>query len=181
MGVVAIDAANKEFFTDLYLQYYHLMKKIAFGICREYSVVDDLVNEAFINIFNKTAVIKPLKNYQRTSYLISTIKNVSLNYLRHRNISNKVLLNFSHDYLASIPENGLSIEDYYSIKEQIDELIASIGSLSERDQKLLYLKYYFELNTREIGVILNIPINNVREYIVRARRRAIKNINQNEY
>ncbi|MBA9084270.1 DNA-directed RNA polymerase specialized sigma24 family protein [Fontibacillus solani] len=66
MGVVAIDAANKEFFTDLYLQYYHLMKKIAFGICREYSVVDDLVNEAFINIFNKTAVIKPLKNYQRT-------------------------------------------------------------------------------------------------------------------
>ncbi|WP_159081769.1 RNA polymerase sigma factor [Paenibacillus sp. CAA11] len=170
-----MDTDNKDFITDLYIQYYPLMKKIAYNVCREYSVVDDLVNEAFIKIFNKTSVIKSLETGQRASYLVSTIRNVSLNYLRHRSITtSKVLPDFTDDHAASIPEDKLSIEDYYSIKEQVNELIAGIGSLSERDQKLLYLKYYYELNAREIGDIMNLPANHVREYIVRARHRAMK-------
>jgi len=170
-----MDAANNDFITDLYNQYSPLMKKIAYNVCREYSVVDDLVNEAFIKIFNKALVIKSLDKGQRTSYLVSTIRNVSLNYLRYRNLtSRKLLPDFTDDHAASIPEDGLSIEDYYSIKEQVNELIAGIGSLSERDQKLLYLKYYCELNAREIGDLMNLPANHVREYIVRARHRAIK-------
>lgn len=170
-----INAVDKKLFTDIYLHYCPLMKKIAYDICGEYSVVEDLVNEAFIKIYGKIPIIKSLKDCQRTLYLISTMKNVSLNYVRHRSISsNKVLLGFSDDYVASIPEKGLSIEDLYSIKEMINELISGKSSLSEKDQKLLYLKYYYELSAREIGNIMEIPVNNVREYIVRARHRAKK-------
>lgn len=42
-----------------------------------------------------------------------------------------------------------------------------------RDRDLLYNKYIFELSNKEISDLMDIPINNIRQYLVRARKRAL--------
>ena len=65
-------------------------------------------------------------------------------------------------------------------KENVKSLGELMSRLSERDRNLLYNKYIFELSDKEISELMGIPVNNIRQYLVRARKRAIKLLN-NEY
>jgi len=49
-----------------------------------------------------------------------------------------------------------------------------LAAIQERDRNLLYYKYNLELSDKKIAEIMDIPADNIREYLVRARRRVLK-------
>ena len=64
------------------------------------------------------------------------------------------------------------------MKETKEELAAAMDTLSERDRDLLKNKYFLGYSDEEISEIMNIPINNIRQYLVLARRRLLKKLRQ---
>ena len=80
----------------------------------------------------------------------------------------------SEHLIDSIPDTSATPEEYTLLREEHEELAEALQQLSERDRDLLCYKYNLELSDREIADIMNIPINNIREYLVRAKRRALK-------
>jgi len=164
---------DKDFITQLYNQYYLLLKKKAYEITHDYTAVDDLINESFIQLIGKIDVLRSLDENKRTSYLVYTIKNTSINYLRKASGKTaKLYYGMEDDPIESLPDDNALVEEINLAKEIYEELAKAIGQLSDRDRHLLYNKYNLELSDNEISKIMNIPVNNIREYLTRARRRA---------
>lgn len=165
---------DRNFIGELYKKYYPIMKSKAYEIVRDYSVVDDLINEAFIRLISKIEILRKLECCKRSAYIVYTIRNLSINYSKRRSAaSEKLFMGLSDDLMGVIPDGRPSIEDAFTAKEGYIETIKAMERLSKRDRDLLFYKYNLNFADKEISEIMDIPVNNIREYLVRARRRAL--------
>ncbi|ADY54474.1 RNA polymerase, sigma-24 subunit, ECF subfamily [Syntrophobotulus glycolicus DSM 8271] len=172
---------DRYFIAQLYKQYYPLMKKKAYEILHDYSVIDDLINDAFIKLIGKISILRSLECYKRTSYIVNTIRNISINYNKqYAAKSEKMFLGMSDDLMESIPDMKFAMQEICSTKDDYIELGEAMEQLSKRDRDLLYNKYNLELSDKEIADIMGISLNNIREYLTRARRRAFKILTRRE-
>ncbi len=168
---------DRNFIAELYENYYPIMKKKAYFFSGDYTVVDDLINDAFVKLIDKISILRALECCKRTSYIVFTIKHISINYgKQHSIMGKKGLLGVPEDLMEIIPDDRPSIEELFSKKEEYKELLTAVQNLTERDRDLLNYKYNLELSDKKISEIMSIPVNNIREYLVRARRRVLKNL-----
>lgn len=166
---------DKEFITSLYRQYYPLMKKKAYDITKDYGVVDDLIQDAFLKLIPKIPLLRSLNCYKTTSYLVYTIKHVCIDYIRKETRRSKRAYSGSADDIAAyIPDLQAATEENYMHDEEAVTLEKALYQLSEKDRNLLYFKYNMEMSDREIAKLLDIPAQHVRQYAARARRRALQ-------
>lgn len=173
---------DRDFIADLYMKYYPIMKKKAYEVSGDYSIVDDIINDSFIKLIKKIGVLKSLDSYKSISYVVYTVKNTSIDYIKHQSVKNKVVfLGQDEDFIEMVCDSEHTPEELLINKERYKDLAEAIDSLSERDRNLLYSKYILELSDKEISKLMNIPQNNIRQYLVRARQRALKNMKKEGY
>lgn len=173
------DEDDRNIIADLYEQYYPIMKKTAYEISGDYNVVEDLINDAFVKLINKTPILKSLGCCKRTSYIVYTIRNVTIDYIRHRSVEDRIVtMGMEDDLMDSIADSADTPEEIYVARETYEELGTAIEALTEGDRNLLYCKYNLGLSDKEISEIMNIPQNNIRQYLVRARSRALKKLSK---
>ncbi|WP_088549166.1 RNA polymerase sigma factor [Paenibacillus aquistagni] len=164
---------NKQFITNLYLQHYPLLKKQAYKITKDYSVVDDLIHDVFLKLIPKIPLLRSLSSYKVISYLVYTVRNVCIDYLRKKTRRSRYLYTgLSEDFANQIPDQQAATEEQYIQHEELEGMVHVLLQLSSRDQSLLYYKYNLEMNDREIATMLDIPTNHIRQYVARARKRA---------
>lgn len=151
------------------------MKKRGYEITRDINVVDDLIHESFIKLIGKISILRSLNCYKRASYIVNTVKNTSIDYIRKRDTrTKKQFLREENDMADIIADMTMTAEETCIMQEDFESLGELMNKLSERDRNLLYNKYIFELSNREISELMDIPVNNIRQYLVRARKRALK-------
>ncbi|MEC0182061.1 RNA polymerase sigma factor [Paenibacillus peoriae] len=185
MLLIIISKSDKQedidFFTELYIKFYSIMKTKAYEITQDYTITDDLIQEAFIRLIKKIPILKSLNSCKRASYIIHTIRNTSFNYAKKcSNEKNKCTYGLLDEGAEYIADSQLSIEEKYNLKEEYEQLGNVIGLLSERDQLLLINKYILELTDTELSKVIDVPVANIRSYLTRARRRALKLFLQSE-
>lgn len=166
--------SDREFVSGLYVQYYPIMKKKAYEITRDISVTDDIIHDAFIKLIDKIPTLRSLSCYKQTSYIVITIKNTAIDHVRKRNTKvDKQFMGEEYDMAETIKDTAMAVEEAYIMSEDSENLGQLLCKLSVRDRDLLYNKYIFELSNKEISDLMDIPINNIRQYLVRARKRAL--------
>lgn len=167
--------SDREFISGLYIQYYPIMKKKAYEITCDINVIDDIIHDAFIKLLDKIPILRSLNCYKQTSYIVTTIKNTAIDHVRKRNINaDKQFLGEENDMTETIEDTAMTAEEAYIVREDSENLGELMCKLSKRDRDLLYNKYIFELSNKEISELMDIPINNIRQYLVRARKRALR-------
>lgn len=170
---------DKQFITNLYLQYYPLLKKQAYAITRDYGIVDDLIHDAFLKLIPKISLFRSLSSYKVTSYVVYTVRHVCLDYIRKKTRhSQNTFSGLSEDIANQIPDEQAATEEEFIKLEELKGMEQVLLQLSERDRSLLYYKYNMEMKDREIAALLNIPANHVRQYIARARHRTFLKLSQ---
>lgn len=169
---------EKKFILNLYQQYYPLMKHRAYSIVKDYGIVDDLIQEAFVKLIPKIPLLQSLTTYKLTSYIVYTMKHVCLDYIRKETRRAQHAFYGERDDVADqIPDLQAATEENYMQFEEFEVLEQALLQLSERDRNLLFFKYNMELSDKEIERLLGIPAQHVRQYIARARRRALNTLN----
>lgn len=161
------------FVTELYIRYYPMMRKKAFEITRDHSVVEDIIQDAFIRLIRKITLLKSLDPGKRVSYILQTTRNTALNYLKQHAKNKKHTTNCYQD-LEWVSDSQTSIEDMYNTKEGLRSVSMIISALPKRDRMLLYNKYILDLDDKDISRSMKIPKANIRSYLTRARQRALK-------
>lgn len=173
------DGDDKQFITNLYLEYYPLLKKQAYLITNDVEVVDDLIHDSFIKLIPKISLLRSLSRYKVTSYIVYTVRHVCIDYLRKKKrISQKTFCGSSDDITDQIPDLQAATEENIIKHEEFENVGQILLQLSERDRSLLYYKYNMEMKDREIAALLDIPVGHVRKYIARARQRAFLKLSQ---
>lgn len=153
--------------TDLYKKYYPLWKKIAFSICQENDLADDIVLESFTKLISKKELLELLDPSARMVYLKTTVRNTALKLMSKR---------------APAWKRQTILEELYEtadgpMEDQIDYRIFlgdMLSKLSERDRELIFLRYFMDFSLREIAEEIGLKENSVAVYLQRAKNKLRK-------
>lgn len=159
------DEDDKAFMTWLYLQYRRLIYSEIRKIIGDSDEAEDLLQTVVEKLIEKLSLLRGMERDKLVNYIISAAKNTAYNHLRSR----KPEVPWE-DQEESLPASAP--EDQVIAQGDLLALARAWPGLDERTRYLLTARYILKKSGREIAGDLNMPSNNVRMALVRARRRA---------
>ena len=153
------DEDSSQFFRALYEQYKPLMYNIALRYIKDPSSAEELVHDAIVKLIEKEDTIVKLERCTLTAYIVYTIRNLSMNYLRRKNLE--------HRYFADV-------EEVVMMSERRENFIKIWNTLPDATRTLLEGKYILGLSDNELAIEFCCSPNSIRMKLTRARRQVIK-------
>lgn len=163
-------------FEKLFRIYFPRLKKYAQTILKNNNEADDLVQDVFVQVWNKRPELSSEKHF--TSFLYTLVKNKCLNLLKRKVVEDKFVasqLNGTAEELFHLSFE--SNEDFSSMEERlIVELEKVIVKMPERCQQAFRLKWIDGKKNREIAKHMNISTTMVDKHIAKGLQIAKQNL-----
>ena len=149
---------NESLLQQIYKQYQRELYLYLYGLCRNRTVAEDLMQDTFLKAFLTLQDGHP--NFRAWLYMVA--RNLFFDYMR------------KESHMTEFSENQIPSDD-----EPVERLIAdemrsalyqAIGNLDSRKREVLLLQYFSKLPQKEIAVILRIKPEYVRVLSSRAKR-----------
>ena len=165
------DEDDRQFVADLYQNYKLNMYYTARKIVKDPHTAEDIVQESCIVIINNLEKIKAVEICRRRAYIVSIVKNISINYIVKRDRQSKYSFIADDEILSQQPDLDSNIEEYLIRNCEIAIIKSALLKLSDKDRTILRMKYFDDLRDVDIANYLNIKANSVRYYLTLSRRR----------
>lgn len=167
MGVVDKDIIRKlnkgdaGAFKLLYTTYYVYLCAVSTKYVYDYEVAKEIVNDVFLNIWNK----RELLEYPIKTYLIRSVQNRSLNYLRGKQ-SDEVPLSELDEYLLSFREEQVNL-GYQPLaaleNDEFEKLVEEAVKALPDKCRTIFIEYLYKHKSyEEIASLYNITPSTVR-------------------
>lgn len=127
--------------------------RFAFGICGRRTAAEDVVQEAFISLHENYATIENPR-----AWLYRCTRNLSLNARRK---SSREVVGMEEGTFDDQSDRQEAPDVELVRLEASGQLQLLIAELSERDQKVLRMKYFDDKSYREIAESLDMTVGNV--------------------
>ena len=135
---------------------------------------EDVVQEVLIKVWNKGQDMQEYLNME--AWCMRLTKNLSLDKIRTRKIQvAPTEAEQAWDFREVCPEHLLEI------KEQLEEVHAVIASLPEKQKMVIQLRDIEGYSYQEISQILEIPMNQVKVNLHRARKQVKQQLIEKEH
>ncbi|MEA4895141.1 MAG: sigma-70 family RNA polymerase sigma factor [Oscillospiraceae bacterium] len=168
-----VDEDDREFMTQLFLQYHRIMFSEISKIIPGSSEAEDVLQNALIRLCDKVTLLRELDERRRICYVITTVRNQAKNQIR----SNQEMPICSFDdedlNLLESVSDGTDIEQSIIIKEQLKDFSLVWSALDGACQRLLEGKYILKKSDNELAKDLGISPSSIRMMLTRARRKAL--------
>lgn len=174
------DQDDQSFMIDLYHNYKKLMISTAGKYVADISACEDIVQDSVVKLIQHISVIRKKDRCVLTSYIVSTVRNSAIDYLRKQGRAEKYFVNADIDGESAEDSEMLSLDDYLAVKERQTKLFDIWPELSEADQTALRAKYILEYSDAEIAAFLGCKEASVRTRLSRARKRAFLLLSQSK-
>lgn len=158
---------DRAFMVRLYLDYRWLMYKVALRIVREPQLAEDMVSQTVCEMIDHLEKIRAVDCCKQRAYVVSFVRNVSIDFVRKRNRQGKYF--FLTDEDAEVASED-TVDENLIREAEIGALKKGLARLPENERLLLTMKYLDGLADEEIANRLGIAKASVRTYLSRARR-----------
>ena len=139
-------------FTSIYNEYSYLVFYISFEIVKNKEVAKEIVNETFMKFYETREKIYKLSSLK--SYLTSTCRNLSINYVK----SNKETSEYNDE-----------ISGRDDVRDEFDDYIEKFSKfLNKEELDLIVYHYLYGYTFKEISNIKNVSINSISSKFKRA-------------
>lgn len=173
LAILAIENdEDRQFVTDLYIQYKPLMYKVAYSFFRhDLPALEDAVSSAVERICDNCEKIKAVACNKRASYLVIIVRNVCLNILqvkRREWIYQDDLAD--HDTVGAIPDQ----EDVQSVvfdSLYVSDLLNAFPKLNEREKELIRMRHIDQMDYETMAKITHMREGAVRTALSRAKKK----------
>ena len=154
---------DKPAFELLFENYFEVLCRFAFGYIKDRDASQEIVQDVFINLWNKRETIDP--DRQVKSYLYTSVKNRCLNYIR----DNKKFRSFYLDVEVEmeIPDTN---PDLFSENETKIKIENALDKLPEKCRQVFELSRFEEMKYKDIADNLGISVKTVEVQISKALR-----------
>lgn len=159
------------FMRDLYSRYSRLMFAEALRRVSNRQDCEDIVQDAVESLCEKADTLRELPPAALPAYVVYTVKNKSINFLRHQAVVSRHTAGLEDGEDLESPQP--TPEDLAELRERMDGLGRIWPLLPEEDQELLYRKYVLGQDNGELAEIFRCQRDSVRMRLFRARRRAV--------
>jgi len=157
--VLRSQGGDEEAFAALFQKYKNLVYKTAYLMLGDANETEDVLQEVFIQVHKSLHTFQPSKG-AFTTWLHRITVNRCLNRRRKRRP-----LSLDESSLSSLSSRSPSSES-----REVEVVRQAVSRLSEKQQAVVILRYYWELPYAEIAQILDIPVGTVKSRLNLALR-----------
>jgi RNA polymerase sigma-70 factor (family 1) len=156
-----LQKGNESGFTDIFNQYYPQMLLFACRFTENQAIAEDIVEEAFISLWNKRDTISEIHSLK--SYLYTITRNGCLAWIRKNKrqiATNKTVSSLEEHFERTALENMI-------YTETMTKIYAAIDRLPTQCRRVFILHYLEGKKISEIAEELNISVGTVKTHKVR--------------
>lgn len=175
------DPDDKEYMLWIYEEFQNLMFYTAKKYINDQMTCEDIVHECIVKLIQKIDVIRGKERCILAGYIVSTIRNVSINHLKREGVRQKHTVGFDEEIIEQFPSCELSLEEMLLAKEKSFLISLAMGQLSEVERLLLEGKYILEYSDDELAKQLDCKPGSIRMKLTRARRHALSILSQMDW
>ena len=158
---------TKDTFEFLYNNTYKNVLKYTICHCRNLDDVNDIVQEIYTELYQKTVKNKHINLDNAESYIIGIAKNkikkhyssAKINYIEPENES-----------LSQYSNNNIDIEKDLITKDNVMQVWNYLKNKSELTAKIFYLYYVIDVPIKEIAEELKLTESNVKNHLYRTQK-----------
>lgn len=150
-------------FKEKYMPYHQKMFRIAYRLLEDNNDAEDIVQEAYIKLWNKRDELNHIENTE--SYCVVVLRNLCLDFLRTRN---KHRMQSTEE--VTIQEEK-SLIDELENTDEISYIKTIIDQLPEQQRQIVKLRHFDEYSNEEIEEIMGLTSVNTRVLLSRARKK----------
>ena len=154
--VAALAVKDDEAFIELYNKFFPLVYGMIFARIKDISATDDIVSEIFMKV--ALNLNKYDKKFAFSTWIFAIARNTLADYFRRQKRKREDSWNEIFEYSAPISDQP---DEKLLSEETIKNLLRAMGKLSDRQCKILELKYWGDLANVEIAEIMNLSASNV--------------------
>lgn len=163
ISIEQINRLDASSFRLFYKNYYRALVGYALQIVGESEVAEDIVQDLFSIIWEKKKTFQSLVSFK--IYLYNSVRNASLDYLRHKEVESGYLQKVADEYRL-FPSSEDGEEDFFG-EEIYRQLFQTIDSLPERCREV-FLMYMDGKKNEEIATALHVSLETVKTQKKRA-------------
>lgn len=165
-----------ESFKYLVERYKGMVYSIAYDILKNSQDAEDTAQEAFIRAFENISKFKEKSKF--STWLYRIVYNLSISQIRKKTVQT-----------SEIKDDILSGNDIFELYKEFSEsdqvertkiINEALDKLNELDKTLIKLYYIEELSIKEISVVTELSISNVKVKLYRARQQLFGILNKNK-
>jgi len=149
-------------FNELYEMFREPAIRFSSSILKDVEEAENLVQEAFIKVWERRSTINPELNF--TSYLFTIIRNRVFDYLKEVKRNDFV----KERYWQNITEYQ-NIDSELK-EERLEKVKEAMGELTEKRRRIIQLNYEEGKSYEEIAAMMNISKNTVKNQLVKAKQ-----------
>lgn len=161
---------DKDFMEGLYRKYHRLMYATAWKYVNESSAVEDIVSDSCVALMKKIPTLLTLDHNKTCVYIVSTVRNTSINALNKQSHLNQVFSSGDDEFVESLPDGNDFVQKII-LEEELAMVMRVIESLPEKEQMIMKMKYSMGLSDEVIAERVGLSANSIRKYVSRARNR----------
>lgn len=149
---------------ELYNENYEKAWRFARSIVRDPDLAQDVVQEAFINVYKN---LHQLRDESKVvPWLMAIVRNCALAHLNRRSLDADMGIDSNFEPVAPKGDALQQLEE----KEMKQMIIKAINSLHPSFQQVIILRFYYDFTYDEISQALNIEIGTVKSRIHRGKQ-----------
>lgn len=167
---------DKSKFEQLYNTYKQTMFYVANNILKDEYLSEDAVHQAFMRIIDHFDKIGEIKSHKTKGFIVIITERIAIDIYRKRKKQNAVSF---EEVEFGIGEIAATVEDIIE-HNNYNPIAIAIASLPANYTSVLRLKYSHGYSDEEIAKILLISEDNVRQRIVRAKKKLAKVLEEME-
>lgn len=175
-----LETTDKEFIIDLYEEFKNLMFYTAQKYISTPNVAEDLVQDSIVKLIEKIDVLRPMSKQTLAGYIVVTIRNTSINYLKKQASDNTYCVDGQDPIFENTDNHIFSLDELLLLRERNAQLEKIWPKLSTNDRFLLEGKYILGYNDSELAAPLGCKSASIRMKLTRARRNALILLMENE-
>lgn len=160
--LLMVQQSNHEAFEALYFRYFGPLCRYAFKKLPEEDVVEEIVQDVFIDLWHKRETLDPAQEIARLLYAM--LRNKSLHELRARMIQNKHLEKF----ILLQPEYAEETTEQLYAKQMAEKIQSAVDRLSPQCRQAFILSRYEHLPYKDIAARMDISVNTVEKHLGKA-------------
>jgi len=174
---IRLKEGNPEAYKDLFKQIFPRMLVYCRLFVHDQAQSNDLVQECFIKLWEKHAIIKPFKSVENLLFVM--LRNKCLNFIRDQKIHNRVKDpdSLGEDELQYLYQLDFTGHEEASLKKKLSESIQeSIEKLPKKRKKIFINSKIKGKKNQDIAKELNISVKTVEKQIHLAKKQIRKEI-----
>jgi len=154
-----------EAFETFYRDHIKLVYGVAIAREGDPSRAEDLTQDTFFRAWRQYSRLATLPPPAQRAWLVRTVRNLAIDHWRVAR----------HAVFVPPPGDAPDRPLADRIALQLD-VTQALSTLAEEDRQIIVFRYYLEMNSREIGELLQIPEGTVRSRLKQCRTRLMRQL-----